>query len=476
MKGLLVRSAALGAASIAPKDLNINDSDSIKSVASTIAYGTMSYYTGNVTNTPEVYWWQAGACWGAMLDYSHNTGDTSYDDLVTKALLSQVGPKFDFVSPLYAGSEGNDDQAFWAFSILEAAERNFPQPDDSIPAWLAIAENIWNTMVLRWDETTCGGGLHWQIYASNPNGLDYKNSVSNGGFFQMSARLARATRNETYFHWAEKVWDWSQNIGLIDKNFNVFDGASSRKECRDINPVSFSYSQGIYMYGAAILFDYTGGDQIWADRTNGLLQASRSYFSPFPNATNIMYEHACEEYDTCNTDMKSFKGYLSRFMAATTQVMPSTLHDVQELLSASAVAAGKACSGGDNRTVCGQKWYVGGYDGNPGLGQQMSALETVQALLAFGAQPPLKFGEIKHVTGKAPSVPTITSTIISSTTVVIKTTVAIPTVTTTATMATMATTILTSTVQRPASAAHVIKAGYIPIVVTLIASVLAFGV
>jgi hypothetical protein len=45
-------------------------------------------------------------------------------------------------------------------------------------------------------------------------------------------------------------------------------------------------------------------------------------------------------------------------MAATTQMMPSTLHDVKELLSASAVAAGKACSGGDNGTVCGEKWYA----------------------------------------------------------------------------------------------------------------------
>lgn len=50
-------------------------------------------------------------------------------------------------------------------------------------------------MVARWDNTTCDGGLHWQIYPSNPNGLDY-NSVSNGGFFQVSARLARATENE----------------------------------------------------------------------------------------------------------------------------------------------------------------------------------------------------------------------------------------------------------------------------------------
>ncbi|KAI1119436.1 mannan endo-1,6-alpha-mannosidase DCW1-like protein [Nemania sp. NC0429] len=403
--------AALGATFIPPQNLNISDPDSIKSVASTIAYGTMSYYTGNITNTPDTiavfphphYWWQAGACWGAMLDYSHYTGDPSYDDVVTQALLSQVGPDFNFMDSRYAGSEGNDDQAFWAFSILEATERNFPQPDDSIPPWLEIAENIWNTMVLRWDNTTCGGGLHWQIYPSNPNGLDYKNAVSNGGLFQISARLARATANETYLLWAEKVWDWSRSVGFIDDDFNVFDGASSAQECREINNLTFSYSQGIYMYGAAVLFNYTNGDKIWADRTNGLLKASRSYFGPFPNATDVMYERVCESTSTCNTDMKSFKGYLSRFMAATAQLMPSALHDVKKMLSASAIAAGKACSGGDNDTVCGEKWYVGGYDGNPGLGQQMTALETIQALLAFDAQPPLKFGEIKHVGGKDPA-------------------------------------------------------------------------
>ncbi|KAI1177474.1 mannan endo-1,6-alpha-mannosidase DCW1-like protein [Nemania sp. FL0916] len=392
---------------VPPQNLDINNPESIKSVASTVAYGTMSFYTGNVTNTPDTiaifpkphYWWQAGACWGAMLDYSHYTGDTSYDDVVRQALLSQVGPKFDFMDSRYAGSEGNDDQAFWAFAILEAAERNFPQPNDAIPSWLQIAENIWNTMVVRWDDTTCGGGLHWQIYPDNPNGLDYKNAVSNGGFFQISARLARATDNETYLHWAEKVWDWSQSVGFVDGDFAVFDGASSAKECRNVNFLRFSYSQGIYMYGTAMLFNYTNGNETWANRTHGLLEAARAFFSPYPNATNVMFEPACEVTGTCNTDMKSFKGYLSRFMAATAQIVPSTLKDVKELLAISAVAAGKACSGGDNGTVCGQKWYVGSYDGSPGLGQQMTALETIQALLAFDARPPLRFGEIKDVKG-----------------------------------------------------------------------------
>ncbi|KAI1635433.1 glycoside hydrolase [Biscogniauxia mediterranea] len=402
-----VNAAALAATFVAPKDLDINDPVSIRSVASTLAYGTMSYYTGNITNTPDTlavfpqphYWWQAGACWGAMLDYSHYTGDTSYDDVITQALSSQVGPSFDFMVPTHYGDEGNDDQAFWSFAVLDAAERNWPQPDDTIPDWLQIAENIWNTMAPRWNTTSCGGGLAWQIFPTNPNGMDYKNSVSNGGFFQLSARLARATGNDTYYQWAQKVWDWSESVRFVDENYNVFDGADSKDNCSKRNDVSFSYSQGIYMYGAAVLYNYTNGDQTWGDRTAGLVKASNSYFTPFENATDIMYEHACETVDSCNTDMKSFKGYLSRFMWATAQMMPSALGDVQKLLNASAVAAGKACSGGANGTECGQKWYVGGFDGSTGLGQQMTALETVQGILAREAAPPLKAGEIKRVKG-----------------------------------------------------------------------------
>lgn len=393
---------------VAPRDLDINNPASIRSVASTLAYGMQSLYTGNITATPDtvavypkpIYWWEAGASWGSMLDYSHYTGDSSYDNVITQALLSQVGPDFDFMVPRHFGDEGNDDQVFWSFDILTAAERNFPQPDDKIPPWLDIAANVWNSMAGRWDTTSCNGGFRWQIFASNPNGLDYKNSVSNGGFFQLSARLFRDTGNETYLEWAKKVWDWSEAIGFIDGDYNVLDGASSKENCSKINPVSFSYSQGIYLYGASVLYNYTDGDMLWGNRTINLLKAAGSYFGPYDNSTNIMFEHACETVDHCNTDMLSFKAYLSRFMWATTQMMPSTLQDVQAVLNVSAMAAGQACSGGENGTVCGTKWYTGGYDGNHGLGQQMSALEVVQGLLVQEAKPPLKAGEINHVSGE----------------------------------------------------------------------------
>ena len=95
--------------------------------------------------------------------------------------------------------------------------------------------------------------------------------------------------------------------------------------------------------------------------------------------------------------MKSFKGYLSRFMYASTLMVPSIQASVKELLNATATAAANACSGGDDSATCGQKWYVGGFDGNVGLGQQMCALETVQGHLARQAAAPLRKGEIKDV-------------------------------------------------------------------------------
>ncbi|KAK0627499.1 glycoside hydrolase family 76 protein [Immersiella caudata] len=381
-----------------PKDLNINDPTSIKSVTKTIAAGAMSYYKGDATKFVDLdapyYWWQCGAFMGSMLDYSHYTGDTSYDPTIATALLAQRGPDNDYMLPTHFGQEGNDDQAMWGFSIMAAAERNFPQPDTSAPSWLDLSANLWNSLVSRWNTTACNGGLLWQIFASNPNGLDYKNTVSNGGLFQISARLARATGNETYAQWAEKVWDWTEAVGLIAHDYMVKDGASSSKNCTDTNPLSFSYTAGIYIHGAAVMANLTG-DPKWIDRTERLVHTTSLYY--FMDDTKIMHEAACEGVGKCNTDMRSFKGYLARFLYASAILVPSIAPTVNEILSASSAAAAQSCTGGQDGTTCGQKWYVGGFDGLTGLGEEMCALETIQGLLAGHATPPLKGDQIKVV-------------------------------------------------------------------------------
>ena len=381
-------------------------------MAATLAHDALTYYTGNVSGNPlelgdlnePYYWWVAGALWGTLIDYYHYTKDPSYNQVVVDALLApaNIGPNYDFMPPEHAGEEGNDDLFFWGSAVMAAAERNLAQPiepedSDPPPSWLEIGANVFNSLHSRWNMTHCGGGLTWQIYPSNPNGMNYKNSISNGGFFQMAARLARATGNDTYLEWAEKVWDWSYEIGFIDHEaWHVYDGTDAANNCSDVNRVSYTYTSGVYLYGAAVLANYTN-EAKWIDRATNLLSGAEWFFGPYDNSTDILYEGACEVIDSCNADMTTHKAYLARFMWQSTWMLPSLRPKVERYLSASAKAAVQTCTGGDNGMQCGIKWYVGGHDGNIGLGQQMTALEVIQGFLIDEAEPPLSGDAIQVI-------------------------------------------------------------------------------
>lgn len=364
--------------------------DSIKNASATLAYNLMSWYQNNQSDTAAtaigtlpapLYWWEAGAVWGGMVDYWAYTNDTSYNPTISQALLAQVGPDNNYMMPAYYASLGNDDQSFWGVAVLSAAEYGFPNPPSSQPQWIDLAEAVFNTMVPRWNTASCGGGLKWQIFSSNA-GYDYKNSISNGGFFQIAARLARYTGNQTYVDWAEKIWDWTSAIGLIDADYNIYDGTSDTINCTQIDHDEWTYNTGMFIYGASIMYNYTNGSSLWENRTSGLLTAgARNFFSPYKNATNVMYERACEEAGTCDDDQYSFKAYLSRWLAKTAVVAPYTAVEIKTLLTASAEAAARNCGGGVNGTTCGERWYTPSYDGVYGVGQELSALEVVQALL-----------------------------------------------------------------------------------------------
>lgn len=105
-------------------ELDLNDPSSIQSAARTAADGMMSWYSGNVSgeyNIPGLlpgpyYWWEAGAMFGAMIDYWYYTGDSTYNDVVTEAMLFQVGDDDNYMPSNQSASLGNDDQAFWGMA------------------------------------------------------------------------------------------------------------------------------------------------------------------------------------------------------------------------------------------------------------------------------------------------------------------------------------------------------------------------
>ncbi|KAI1197207.1 glycoside hydrolase family 76 protein [Nemania serpens] len=377
--------------------VDFSSDDSIKQAASTVAYGLLKYYTGNNTgdtpgNLPDPYfWWEAGAMFGTMIDYWFYTGDESYNNATTQAMLHQVGDDKDYMPTNQTRTLGNDDQGFWAMAAMSAAENNFPNPPSDQPQWLALAQAVFNEYVDRWDPDTCGGGLRWQVFTFN-NGFNYKNSISNGCFFNIAARLARYTGNQTYADWAGKVWDWMTEVQFIDADFNVYDGAGVEDGCVTISRPQWTYNAGIFLHGAAVMYNVTDGDGAWEQRTQGLARRTEEFFF---NGTGVPVEQPCEPFNQCNIDQQSFKGYLMRWMAGTAQMAPFLFDTLMPLVRSSAAAAALQCSGspaanqfrGDPGTACGFRWTEQArFDGLAGVGEQMSALSAIQYTLVKKAE------------------------------------------------------------------------------------------
>lgn len=124
---------------------------------------------------------------------------------------------------------------------------------------------------------------------------------------------------------------------------------------------------------------------MWKNRTNELLRTL--IFDFFPNG--IMTE-ACEPNMKCNYDELTFKAYLSRWMAMTTQLAPFTAPSIKPVLKSSAVAAMKQCSGNFFPNNCGIRWSQNAtWDGSNGPGQQMAALEVLLSTIIEVVKPPL---------------------------------------------------------------------------------------
>ncbi|KAK3502818.1 glycosyl hydrolase family 76-domain-containing protein [Neurospora crassa] len=370
--------------------------DSIKHAASLVASDLLTYYHGSEPGqTPGIlpgpppagdyYWWESGALWGTLMDYWHYTGDSSYNELITSSMLFHTGPPLNAYMPEnYTISMGNDDQGFWGLSAMLAAEIGFPDPPADKPQWLQLAQAVFHTQADpgRHDDV-CGGGLRWQIPMANI-GYDYKNSISNGIFFNLGARLARYTGNETYAHHARKTWDWMMAVGLMTEDGNVYDGAHTGVNCTDVFKAQFSYNAAIFLQGAAFMYSFTKGPEqvLWKNRVQALLDRTIAFFFH----AGPMIELSCETPTVilCKTDMLSFKGYTHRWLATTTQLAPFTRDAIEKALRNSTAAAVDSCRGPlhDGR-ACGFRWTTGRYDGLTGAGQEMSVLAALSSLLVF---------------------------------------------------------------------------------------------
>ncbi|GIZ42224.1 hypothetical protein CKM354_000550000 [Cercospora kikuchii] len=391
--------------------LDLENEESIVSAGRTIVEHIFTIYKGNETGeTPGLlpdpyYWWHAGLMFDSLINYWAVSGDEDLPGVISQGLLFQVGPDNNYMPPNQSKSLGNDDMAFWASAALTAAELGLPQSED-LP-WLQLAETTFNTIAVRWDTETCGGGLKWQIFSFN-NGYNYKNSVSTLAFAQLGARLARFTGNTTYSDWAERSLTWLQEVGLFElpsgqnsseasetpDRVAIYDGTDDLANCSEINHIEWTQNDGLLLSTSAYAFNATGGTRTWSAYSFAGLVYANSFFagSEDDDTRGIITEPACIPTENCNVDQIAFRALLARGLARTRDLTlnsnttssdgDSTTYDtINRILRTSAEAAARSCTGGESGNVCGLDWRSESFDGSEGIGQDLAALEVILGVL-----------------------------------------------------------------------------------------------
>lgn len=390
--------------------LDVENQDSIKSTAKSLASSIVAAYSETLSTQSipglfdeDIYFfWEAGAVLGSLIDYSRLTGDVQYNDLVSQGMQWQLGEFDAFMPENQTAVSGNDDQSYWGLAALTAAEANLPNPVNG--TWAEFAANVFDTQVIRYEieensNGTCGGGLRWQIYSFNL-GYDYKNTASNANFFLLAARLAKFTGNATYSDWAEKSFAWARDVGLISKEYFVYDGASTSDDCEQINRLQWTQNHASYTEGAAIMYNMTAGNN-WSDTVTGLMNSTKNFLDD----NLVLVEVACERNGKCDTDHRAYKGIAVNSYARAALLAPSIEDLVDSMLGASAKGAANACEGTGEEVKCKLSWTdvdsewesASAKDGN--LGEVFDALAVVQALLYKNAAPMATSNETTTVGG-----------------------------------------------------------------------------
>lgn len=281
---------------------------------------------------------------------------------------------------------GNDDQMFWGLAAITAAEYKFPNRPSG-DTWLTLAERVFYNQKSPkgggWDTTICGGGLRWQKDVWQ-GGYTMKNSVSNGGFFMLAARLAWYTQEDEYATWAEKVWDWSTSVNLVNnKTWEVADsvsqGTGGPNGCTLPDHTRWTYNYGTFLSGAAYMYAYTNDDK-WLDITNNLMDALFATFF-LPQYGGVISDR-CEPSGQCDEDANRpiFKGLTVSWLADIALIIPSLKEKILPKLQVSAEGAAKACTG-NGQNLCGNRWWGGKYDGQNSMENAMSGSQMMSAIM-----------------------------------------------------------------------------------------------
>ncbi|KAM7194242.1 Glycosyl hydrolase family 76 domain containing protein [Rhypophila sp. PSN 637] len=394
--------AVANVANVAAIELDVRNTDSIKSAAKTIVQDMVkTYYPADATvglvkhplydDEDPFDLRESAMFWDSLLNYWFLTGDDQYNDKVTKGILGRIGEDRDFFPRDLWDRTNNDDLAAWGLVSLAAAERQLPNPPAGQPKWLDLAKTVFENQSAGWDTNECDGGIRGSKYAAF--GGYYYNKFAGSRFLLLAARLGAYTGNQTYLDWAEKQYSWAAgSAGLVTADFAVNYGVSlTGGNCNP--PVKFehTYNQAAYLYGSAVAYNATSSE-VWRQRVEGHLKHFANFFvhkSDKVNTTDsaggkILTEQTCAQITTvCSREERYFKSLTARWMSQAAVAAPFISQTISSYLQESAALAAETCTGKEAGKMCSMWWETGKYvsDATTGLAEEISALEIIQQTL-----------------------------------------------------------------------------------------------
>lgn len=198
--------------------------------------------------------------------------------------------------------------------------------------------------------------------------------------------------------------------GIVGPQYQVYEGVSI-PGCDNATFLNqWTNANGYLLGGSAIMYNATGGNATWKERTSGLLNDSTIFAHTLASDTTaalpgVLTEIICEPFDTCSgQDVAAFKGVLAANLGVAARLAPFTHDGITSFLQASAQAAAMTCTGGSSGTSCSDKWYQQMFDGSTSFGIEQSALAIMLANLEADGQGAEAAGKGSGNPNKASSV------------------------------------------------------------------------
>ncbi len=178
-------------------------------------------------------------------------------------------PGYDsYVRPPYGngGDKFYDDNAWVGLSDIQW----YNMSKDSFA--LARAKQIFALAVSGWDTDAthpAPGGVFWTQASWSHD----RNTISNMPNAELGLRLYQITRDQYYFDWAKKMYEWTY-AHLLAPNGLFWDHIDL---AGNIDKTQWSYNQGVSV-GANVLLFHITGDSSYLQRAEALTKAALAYY------------------------------------------------------------------------------------------------------------------------------------------------------------------------------------------------------